>query len=164
MKTLYIVRHAKSSWKYDELSDFERPLNQRGRNDAPMMGKWLREQDISPDLIISSAANRAVTTARMIAYAMHYPVNEIVVSMGLYEAGKSDIIDLIARTNPAISSLMIFGHNPELTDLANFLGDSFIDNIPTTGIVCLQLEKGGWKDFSESACIQKFFVTPKTIS
>ena len=92
MKTLYLVRHAKSSWKYPNLDDFERPLNKRGRKNAPFMGKVLKELKVSPDLIISSPANRAAMTARIIAGKINYPLENILYSETIYEFGESALI------------------------------------------------------------------------
>jgi len=111
MKTLIIVRHAKSSWKDSSLSDFDRPLNKRGKRDVPDMGARLKSQNILPDLLISSPANRALTAAKGIAEQIEYPLNNIVEDDALYHASSSSIIRLIADADNKYDSLMIFGAN-----------------------------------------------------
>src|SRR3990172_9356587 len=95
MKTLYLVRHAKSSWKDVGLSDFERPLNKRGKKDAPFMAKLLRQQKIKPDLIISSPANRASATARIFCETLNYPFEDLLLEPRLYEASSHEILEIV---------------------------------------------------------------------
>src|SRR2546421_80442 len=101
MKTLTLARHAKSSWDDLELSDFERPLNKRGRKDAPFMGELLHSRGFRPDLIVSSPANRALTTARIIAEELEYPLDRIIVNEKLYEADSGDILNVARATDDA---------------------------------------------------------------
>lgn len=145
MKTLFIVRHAKSSWKDHSLSDFDRPLNKRGKRDVPDMGARLKSQNIIPDLIISSPANRALTAAKGIATQISYPLSHIVESDALYHGSSRNIIKLIAATDDSYDSLMIFGHNPGFTYLINDLTDFYLDNLPTCGICGIEFPIDSWK-------------------
>jgi len=169
MKKLYLVRHAKSSWKYTDLRDFERPLNKRGERDAPFMGKLLAEDDVMPDLIISSPAVRALSTAKKIASELGYPVEKIETHKRLYESDTDDYLNVITRVPDEVETLMIFSHNPGLTILNNFLCDKRIDNIPTCGIVNIKIKIKHWKDidFEKGQLISfdypKKFITKKNL-
>src|SRR5690606_35105361 len=121
MKTLYLVRHAKSSWDNLSLADFDRPLNKRGEKDAPEMGKRLALRNIKPQLMLSSPANRAYTTVRKIGAALAIPEKNIKTDEALFHADVQEILNVIGRQDDAIGSLMVFGHNPGFTELANFL-------------------------------------------
>lgn len=161
MKTLYIARHAKSSWKFPDLTDFERPLNKRGKKNAPFMGELLAEKKIKPELIISSPALRAKVTAIAISEKIDYPQEKILFDDEIYEAGLFTLRELISKFSNDYSSIMIFGHNPGFTSLNNYLSNKYIDNIPTCGIVALDLEIDTWADLSERCGKQIFFEYPK---
>ena len=161
MKTIYLVRHGKSSWKYPNLDDFERPLNKRGRKNAPFMGAILKKLKVAPDLIISSPANRASTTARIVAHHINYSLEEIQYSENIYEFSANALIDVIEHLNDDIKKVMLVGHNPALTDLANYIGDTPISNIPTSGVFCADLDIPSWAKISDSCGKLKFFEYPK---
>lgn len=148
MKTLYLIRHAKSSWDDPSLDDFDRPLNGRGEKDAPRMGKRLKKEGIFPDLMLSSTANRALTTAHAIARALDYPFARIQESDALYHAYPQAILKEIQAIPDTVSTLFVYGHNPGLTDFANHICASYIDNIVTCGIYALELPLQNWKQFS----------------
>ena len=161
MKTLYLVRHAKSSWKYPNLDDFERPLNKRGRKSAPFMGSILKKLKVSPDLILSSPANRAAMTARIIADKIGYPLEKIRYSESMYEFSANALIDVIEHLDDVANKAMLVGHNPALTDLANYIGDKPISNIPTSGVFCADLDIPSWAKISDHCGKLKFFEFPK---
>ena len=161
MKTLYLARHAKSSWKYPKLDDFERPLNKRGRKSAPFMGGILHKLKVSPDLIISSPANRAATTARIMAAKIEYPLENIQYSESIYEFSESALIRVVKHIDDAVKKAMVVGHNPGLNGLANYLGDYPVSNIPTAGIYCLDLDIASWSNIRENCGKLKFFEYPK---
>ncbi len=161
MRTLYIVRHAKSSHKEPGLSDRERPLNDRGKTDAPLMGKWLEQHGIRPDRIRSSSAVRAYSTAERIAEEIGYPDSGIRTEDRLYATDTDRLIQAIRETSDEDESLMIIGHNPEFTELANTLGELRIDNVPTTGIVCFSFEVERWQDLNPGEGSFAFFESPK---
>ena len=161
MKTLYIVRHAKSSWSDPSLSDHDRPLNNRGKKNAPEMGLRLKHLGILPDVMISSSANRALTTAREIASAIGYPQENITITRDLYHAGENNILHMLHSLDNSYNSVMIFGHNPGFTWFANALGDLDIDNIPTAGIVSLQFDVDSWFQLAYGKGKLEFFDYPK---
>ncbi|MBL6445455.1 histidine phosphatase family protein [Fulvivirga sp. 29W222] len=161
MKTLYIVRHAKSSWDHPQLSDKDRPLSKRGERDAPKMGQRLYNRGISPDLILSSPANRAITTCKTIARALGYPLENIEIDDHLYHASEDLLLDIVNNTNDIWLSLMIFGHNPGFTDFANSLTDGDLDNIPTCGVFACTFEVGSWQEVGFGNGSLLFFDYPK---
>ena len=161
MKTLYLVRHAKSSWKYSQLDDFERPLNGRGRKNAPFMGSLLKKKKVKPDLMISSPANRAAMTARMIADQIRYPLEKIQYRECIYESDAHALIRMIKHTDDSADQMMIIGHNPALTELANDISNSPVNNIPTCGVFCLILNISSWAKVHNRCGNPAFFEFPK---
>ena len=164
MKTLYVVRHAKSSWDDPDKADFDRPLNDRGKRDAPRMGKRLKEKDIHPDLMLSSPAKRALSTCKRIAKELGYQKEKIKEDRLLYHAGDDQILSVLQNVNDKQTSVMIFGHNPGLTDFVNSLmsEEKNIDNIPTTGVVAFQLNVDSWKQVTWGIGKMLFFDFPKS--
>ncbi|MEQ8715152.1 MAG: histidine phosphatase family protein [Cyclobacteriaceae bacterium] len=163
MKTLILVRHAKSSWDYPQLSDFDRPLNGRGKRDAPRMGRYLAERDIHADLIVSSPANRAITTARTIQEYLVSPMPRIAEEPSLYHASAATILRVVQAQPDDVNSLMIFGHNPGFTDCANQLSGSYIENIPTCGVVGIEFDVNSWPVVEFGTGHQLYFHFPKGI-
>ena len=161
MKRIYLVRHAKSSWKNPDLADFDRPLNSRGKRDAPLMGKRLEKMKVKPDIIISSPAKRALRTAKIIAEEIKFPKEKIVTKDSLYGASVSIILNIIHHLEDSIDEVMLFGHNPEFTSLANQLSDYQVENIPTCGVFCVDFDIQSWKDLNMGKGIFKFFEYPK---
>ena len=161
MKTLYLVRHAKSSWKYPNLDDFERPLNKRGRKNAPFMGSVLKKLKVAPDLVISSPANRAATTARIIAGTIDYPLEKIQYNETIYASSEYDLVQVIQQLDNSVNRGMLVTHNPALTDLANSIGDTAISNIPTCGVFCVNLNISAWAKIGEQRGKLIFFEFPK---
>jgi phosphohistidine phosphatase len=160
MKTLYLVRHAKSSWKNLNLTDKERPLNKRGKRDAPFMGIKLKEMKLLPELMISSNAVRAKKTAYAIAKEIDYDKDNIVLTDEVYEASTIELLNIIKQLNQEFKSIMMFGHNPALTGFHNYLTDQYIDNIPTCGITGIRFENQ-WADINERSGKFLFFIYPK---
>ncbi|MGB5848722.1 MAG: histidine phosphatase family protein [Ignavibacteriaceae bacterium] len=160
MKTLYLARHAKSSWKNPELSDTERPLNKRGKRDAPYIGNLLKEKGVKPDILISSPAVRARKTAVVIAELIDYPKSEILIDDNIYESSSSELINIIKGFDDKYNSVMMFGHNPGFTMLNNYLTDSFIDNIPTCGVVGIRFNSS-WEKIVGASGKAFFFIYPK---
>jgi phosphohistidine phosphatase len=144
MKTLTILRHAKSSWDEKGLPDFERPLNRRGEQNAPMMAGRLTEAGIRPSLILSSPAVRAWTTARLVAREISYPLEFLQRESSLYLAGVDRVLELLAAQDAGFNSVVIVGHNPGLTEFANYLLPGVTSNIPTCGIVALSIDTEDW--------------------
>jgi len=136
-KTLYIARHAKSSWKDISLSDFERPLNTRGKRDVPFMANILHQKGIQPELILSSPAKRAQKTAK---YYQETLGGELRFDERIYEASSMSLLYLVQEALKSVDSVMIVGHNPGFTALNDMLSDKSIYNIPTSGVIGIVFE------------------------
>ena len=149
MKILTLVRHAKSSWNDPALTDRQRPLNARGERDAPTMGKRIVEHDIRPSLIVASPATRAWTTAKIIAQEIGYPAEFLQREDSLYLASLDDLLAVVVAQDNGFNSLMIVAHNPGLTDFANFLQPGITNNLPTAGVVCVQIERDDWSLYEQ---------------
>jgi phosphohistidine phosphatase len=147
MKILTLVRHAKSSWSDSRLSDRKRPLNKRGERDAPKMGKRIVDHGVRPSLILSSPATRAWMTAKIIAREISYPLEFLQREDSLYLASLNEILDVIMQQDNEFNSLMVVGHNPGMTNVANFLSPGLTDNLPTAGVVSVQIEQDDWNLF-----------------
>ena len=161
MKTVYFVRHAKSSWENPTLADIDRPLNKRGLRDAPFMGKLLRKKGVSPDMIISSPAVRAYTTAGYFAEALGIDKEDIVVDPRIYHAYTDDMIDILQELPVEIGTVLIFGHNPTYTSVANQFAVEPIDNVPTCGIFRIDAGIDSWADFGPRKGRLTAFLYPK---
>ncbi len=145
MKTLTLIRHAKSDWSDLSLSDFDRPLNKRGYKNAPMMGRILSQSTQHPDLILSSPALRAKTTAELIARELHYPIQTIRYDETLYDADPHTIIASLRQVPDTVEHLFLIAHNPGLSEAAEYLCGFAIGDIPTCGIVMMKLKSDSWK-------------------
>ncbi|HEX5170935.1 MAG TPA: histidine phosphatase family protein [Cyclobacteriaceae bacterium] len=164
MKTLLLVRHAKSSWDNPGMTDFERPLNERGKRDAPRMAKRLKEKEIPVNLMLTSPAKRALSTCKRIAEVLSYPEEKIKVDDKLYHASEDKMLDIIHGLKDQNDTVMIFGHNPGLTDFVNSLTNEQIMNVPTCGIVGFNFSVDSWKDVDWSNGTMLFFDYPKSKS
>lgn len=155
-KKLYIIRHAKSAWDSPSLKDFDRPLNERGLSDAPMMGRRLFDRKILADLIIASEANRAQTTARLIAKELNYPESDIQFTKDIYHATIKEMIQLINQIDNRYNTVLLFGHNPTFTELAEYITDEAYGTLPTCGIVGIALTVDRW-DLVSGACGEEIY-------
>ncbi|TVR69317.1 MAG: histidine phosphatase family protein [Marinilabiliales bacterium] len=160
-KTLYIGRHAKSSWDFPGRADIDRPLAERGLNNAYEMAGRMKERGDKPARIISSPANRALHTAVIFARELKIPLDYLSVNEDLYMAGEDAILQVVARVDDAIDSLMVFGHNPDFTYLANQFVHSQIYNIPTSGVVRLDFDVKSWEDIHRGKLTGHLFDYPK---
>jgi phosphohistidine phosphatase len=161
MKTLILIRHAKSSWANADLSDFDRPLNERGLRDTPRMGKRFKEKAITPDKLITSPANRALTTCTLFAEAIGFPKQNIKTEDRLYHADEEEILDVVQHLKEPDDVVILFGHNPGLTDFINHLMDIRIDHVPTCGMVACKLPVKQWKAVAWRSGQLLFFDFPK---
>jgi phosphohistidine phosphatase len=164
MKTLIVIRHAKSSWDNPALSDFNRPLNKRGERDAPVMAKRLKEKNITINTMISSPAVRAITTCRIFAEILGLATENIQASKELYHAGDEIILKVVKGLKDLTIEnevVAVFGHIPGLTEFVNNLVEEDIDNIPTTGVVCCGLDVERWKDVRWGCGQMEIFDYPK---
>lgn len=160
MKTLFLVRHAKSSRDDPSLPDRERPLNDRGRHDAPRAGKRLADRNVNPDLIVSSPALRALATAQMIADEIGYKCKHIVVDHRLYGSNAADLLAFVRALDKKLDRVMLFGHNPELTHLAHRLSSKIID-MPTCAVAEFRYDTKAWRDVGEMMPSRVTLDTPK---
>lgn len=160
-KHLFIIRHAKSDWSFD-VSDFDRPLNSRGFQNAPKMAEQLADYPIKPQQLISSPAKRAITTAQIFAEYLAIPVNEIKLERRIYEALPNTLLQLISELDNNLDSVAFFGHNPGLTLLVNYLADENIYNLTTCSIVHLRFEDvTDWALISGGMGTNVWFVEPR---
>jgi phosphohistidine phosphatase len=162
-KILYLARHAKSDWSIPGQKDFERELNTRGLTDAPKMGRILHEKHVLPDIILSSPAVRAKHTAELMAEQLQYDLDNIVYEEELYEASVRSLLLVINRLDSDYQKVMIFGHNPSLTYLAEFLTKEVIGNIPTSGILEISLDIDSWEEVSGDLGTLNWFIYPKLL-
>ena len=161
MKTLVLIRHAKSSWDDASISDFDRPLNDRGKKDAPEMALRLREKGIRPDLFVSSPAKRAKKTAKIFASEFEVKKDDIELVEDLYLAAPLIFTNTIAHLKNRHDTVAIFAHNPGITEYANSLTHVRIDNIPTCGVFVVQADTDDWKEFEKAPHNFLFFDYPK---
>lgn len=144
MKRLTLVRHAKSSRKDRALADVDRPLKKRGKRDAPDMGERLAKRKVKPDRIVSSPAQRALDTARLLAGEVGYPTEDIVVDQGAYTFDAPALLRVIEGLDDTVEHVMLVAHNPALTDVVNAVADLELENVPTCGIVDLEFSADTW--------------------
>ncbi len=164
MKTLTIVRHAKSSWRDVTLTDRERPLNRRGERDAPEMARRISAAGIRPSLVLSSPAVRAWTTAKLIAKGIGYPEEFLQREDDLYHASIDDILGVLVAQDAGFNSIMLFGHNPGLTDFVNYLIPNLTNNLPTCGVVSVSFESEDWSLFERPRARLDYHDWPKKMT
>ena len=166
MKKLYLIRHAKSSWDNLAIDDFQRPLNGRGIKDAPRMGKRLKERSLTADLVLSSPAKRALDTCLIITKILGFSKEKINTDKRLYHASEEELLRIIRElkdhANDEEENVLLFGHNPGLTNFANQLLNEHIQNIPTTGIVAASLSIKKWQEVDWGCGKLLFFDFPKS--
>ncbi|MCF8368274.1 MAG: histidine phosphatase family protein [Bacteroidales bacterium] len=163
MKTLYIARHAKSSWDYHGIDDHQRPLLEKGKKRTRYVVNYLQEKNVQIDLIMSSHAVRALNTAKIIAHGIGYPEDKIVISKNIYHGYADSLNNYFYDLSDGVNSLMLVGHNPTFTYFANQFLDKKIDNLPTSGIVCIEFKTDKWEDVFSSDRKTKFIISPKIL-
>jgi phosphohistidine phosphatase len=146
-KTIFLIRHAKSSWDDPSLQDFDRPLNERGKKDAPAMAKKLKDKKIKIDAFVSSPAKRARQTCKYFANEFDFKKKEIILEPELYEAGQENFLKVIESLKNKWDHVAIVSHNPGITSLANSLTETRIDDMPTAAVFALNINADKWKDF-----------------
>lgn len=161
MKYLYLIRHAKSSWDNSSLKDIDRPLNERGANDAPLMGNVLNSLNKKADKIVSSPARRAIDTATIIAETTGYPKDEILQDAKIYHSGLPELLKIICAFNDKWTKVYFVGHNPSFTHLAEVLTSEEFGNIPTSGIVEIEMDIDHWMETSRGIGTKTFYDYPK---
>lgn len=163
MKTLYIVRHGKSSWEDPSLTDHDRPLLSTGIKKTKRIAKFLENKKIKPDLFLSSSAKRAYKTAEIIAEEIGYPTDKIKKESNLYHASPDEIFSELFALPDEIDSVMIFGHNPTFTYFANHFLSPTIENLPTSGTVSISFDCNAWNNISKSKFHVNFVVFPRML-
>jgi phosphohistidine phosphatase len=163
MKKLYLVRHAKSSWEEPGGSDMDRPLLEKGIKRTMKIIRFLKERAVKIDLMISSPAIRAFQTAVLVAKGIGYPEDKIRVERKIYDGYYDRILDLIYATSNEVNSLMIFGHNPTITHLANLFLHPGVDLLPTTGTICISFDTEKWESIPSIDPVSEFIVFPKML-
>ena len=164
MKTLTLLRHAKSSWNNPGLGDHERPLNPRGERDAPEMARRINEAGIRPSLIVSSPATRAWNTAKFLASEISYPNEFLQRDNKLYGASLDTLIRYLASQDSGFNSILMVGHNPGLTDFANYLVPDVTNNLPTAGVLSVQIDSDDWDLRDAKSITLELFDYPKRVS
>ena len=165
LKTVYFIRHAKSSWKEPYLSDYQRPLNQRGLRDAPVMAEKFYDSGARPQLWICSSSQRTRQTCQFFKYQFEKAINPmlpvITHSDQLYHGSIEDYFSVISKVGDQNTSLVLFGHNFTITDLANLYSNQPIENVPTCGIVTLDFKMEYWSDIKNTPGSVRDFIYPK---
>lgn len=163
MKKLYLIRHAKSSWENPALSDAERPLNKRGKKDAPRMARHLSEMNVHPDCMLCSPAKRAVKTAHILAEILGYPEEKIRIEPVIYNGDITNHMQLVHEMQDALQEVFFIGHNPAITLLANFLTATTIENMATCGIACIAFDVKSWSRLDKGTGKLLFYEYPKEL-
>jgi phosphohistidine phosphatase len=161
MKTLFLIRHAKSSWETPQQNDFDRSLNERGKADAQMMAQRVSKRNIAIDAFVSSPAKRAITTCEYFAKQYKKEKSDIILKSELYLAGPPVFEDVIEQLDDRIEHAAIFSHNNGITDFANQLTDARIDNMPTCAVFAIRVNTKSWKQFKKAKKEFLFFDYPK---
>jgi len=163
MKTLYLMRHAKSSWEEPGFSDAERPLMPKGIKKTDLVVDFLKQRGTKIDLMISSPAVRAHETAKIVAAGLDYPVTRIRIERRIYDSFFDRILDVIYGTPDDVNAVMIFGHNPAITQLANLFLHPGIEIMPTSCVVCLSFPTDKWVEIPSTEALREFVVFPKML-
>lgn len=161
MKVIHLIRHAKSSWDNPDLDDFSRILNERGKKDALFMAKKLKESGCNPDYFISSPAKRTTETSKIIAFELNCNAKKIIFDERIYHSSLPLILNVLNDVPNSFNNIILVGHNPTLTQLSNYLTDNFIDNIPTCGMVKIELDIDNWQHIIQGIGNKIFFIYPK---
>ena len=163
MKRILFIRHAKSDWSEPFLEDVDRPLNSRGKRDAPEMGKRLNSRHIQVDIILSSPSKRTKQTLKLISAEAGWDETERVFNEGLYLSSKSNFLEAIESVDNALNTMAIVSHNPGTTYIVNYLSNSSISNIPTCGMALIEFDTENWKEISGGTGKLVFYDFPKNI-
>ncbi|SOD11399.1 SixA phosphatase family protein [Pedobacter xixiisoli] len=160
-KQLIIIRHAKSDWGDFNLKDFDRPLNPRGHKNAPEMAGRLAAKEIKPDVIVSSPALRALTTAKYFASGWKLEAEQLHTNASVYEANIKMLLQVVNGFDDKHNSIALFGHNPGLTDFVNYLTDEYLTNMPTCSVAIIEFPFDEWKLVSSNTGSLVLFDYPK---
>lgn len=156
MKNVLLMRHGKSSWELN-VDDRDRPLQQRGVDDAHLVGVKLATNKLKIDHAFSSPANRALHTSMICLRQLQFPLNKMSIEPDLYDFSGEKVINFIRGTADDLETILLFGHNNAFTYVANAMGDSYIDNVPTSGFVHLQFKENIWSSITQGSTLQTIF-------
>ena len=151
MKTLYIVRHAKSSWKYESVEDIDRPLKERGIKDAHLLSKYLSEEIKRPDVFVSSSANRALHTAVIFCENFKYPLSNLKIKRQLYSFSDGYLVKTVKALDDSFDSAIIFSHDHGINSFVNKFGNKPIAHVSTCGVIGIQFEEKHWKNIKKGS-------------
>jgi len=160
-KVLHLVRHGKSTWDYEDITDIDRPLKERGIHDSHDMAARLKKAYPKPNKIVTSPAARALHTAMIFAREIEMSLHNIDIDPIIYNAGEEDIFRIINQTSDDIDNLLLIGHNPTFTVFANLFYPEYLHNVPTTGMVSLTFDTDQWKLIKQDNMIKSNFIYPK---
>lgn len=160
MKTIILIRHAKSSWEHD-VNDHERPLKKRGFNDAELVSKGFKKRTISPDAIFSSPANRALSTCKIFMKNLDLDSEKLAIKEELYDFGGERVIHFLKNLSDDYKNVMIFGHNHAFTSICNIFGNRLIDNLPTSGLVVIDFDIDLWSNVGNGST--RFMIFPRDL-
>ncbi|WP_242205844.1 SixA phosphatase family protein [Aestuariivivens insulae] len=156
MKKLILIRHAKSSWKYNVI-DHERPLNERGENDAKLVSNHMVGSGLKPDLVLVSDATRTRLTANTFIETLNIERDIVQFNHDLYDFSGYNLTQVIKDCNSYVDTLMVFGHNHAITAFVNTYGNAYIDNVPTCGVVIIAFDIESWNDLKQGETIKTIF-------
>ncbi len=156
MKQLILVRHGKSSWEHS-VGDKDRPLIERGITDAILVANKLNDLAITVDAVFSSSANRALHTSTIFLRQLYLPTEQLQVTDRLYDFSGDEVLRLIHDLDDQLKNVLIFGHNHAFTHIANLLGNTYIDNVPTSGLVSIQFGEDNWSKVAKGTTVQTIF-------
>ncbi len=163
MKQLIIARHAKSSWDDFSVADHERPILEKGKRKSEKIAAALKQKGIQPDLIVSSTAKRAKETAAILANGLGYPIDKIRYEKTIYHADIDDIFNELFSLDNSISTVMVVGHNPTLTDMVNHFSKTMIDNLPTSAVALITFKTDKWEETGLAKFKLKFILRPREV-
>ncbi len=153
MKTIYIVRHAKSSWVYEGIKDIDRPLKLRGINDAYLISQVLQKKISTPDVFVSSCANRALHTGLIFSYAFNFPLVNFTISKSLYSFSDGYLIKTVKALDDSFDSAIIFSHDHGINTFVNKFGNKQIDHVPTCGVIGIKFDINHWKNIKSGETV-----------
>lgn len=163
MKKLVLIRHAQSTRQIPGLSDFERPLDRRGKHEAVEIGKNLAQLEINPEQLISSPAKRALATAVIIAREVEYPPDEIVTNQSIYDASVPDLFEVVRQIDDKFTYVILVGHNPGVAAFGNYVSNSRIEHVPPCGVFCVELPVDAWQNTNKNCGRLIFFNSPQKL-
>jgi phosphohistidine phosphatase len=161
MKVIYLIRHANSEENNSHIKDIDRPLSQKGKEDAQLMALKLKELNVKPDLIVCSIAKRTISTKKIICKHIGILNTNIIMDSSIYEAPLDYLTFLVNRIPSRFNEVFLIGHNPAITLLSNFLTNDLIDYIPTCGVVKIEMDIEFWNEIVQGIGTKKYFIYPE---